>query len=168
MTPDLRWPEGPTRLQPLLRVKGLDRTDLMSHLHLKRSRVDSWLCGARRPSTEAGLRLANFLDVPLDYLYGGPSCSHLANLGPEEVATRASLDILLLREEARFSADMRDHLRSFIKSAAAPRSVKEWQALISDIVEPSFHFALQRQELLRRMLPKGQSERRTGRRPKSE
>src|SRR5438132_1261617 len=61
-----------TRLRDLLKSKGLEEGDLAQRFGT--SRAHSWLNGTRRPrADETGFELADWLEVPIEYLYGRPS-----------------------------------------------------------------------------------------------
>lgn len=139
------------RLEGLLKAKGLAEKDLGAEFG--RARAHSWLSGTRSPrADDVGFRLAKWLEVPvgyLGYLYGQPS--DLDALSFEEVAARGSLELFLEQEGQKVPRDLHQLYFSFVKSPVAPRTVEGWRALSKDIVEPSFEFAIRRQQVLRRM-----------------
>lgn len=145
------------RLKGLMKVKGLKRKDFQT-LGFGKSRSDSWLAGTRQPPADAGFKIAEWLQVPADYLYGRLS-PLLDPLPFEQVAARASLDLFLQEDRDRIPRVAHDLYEQFARSPVAPRTLDGWRALAKDIVEPSFQFAVQQQRVMRRMIEMAQPKR---------
>jgi len=109
----------------LLKTKGLTLED-----YLRPGFSRFWLQRTTRPEgpkPRDAVRLAAWLDVPMEYLFGG--APEYRKMKPWEVAARASLDLFFKRhpegpEAARVRRDLEDHLAA--TRERAPKTVAAW------------------------------------------
>ncbi len=139
------------RLRAVSKAKGLTEENLS--VRFGRSRAHSWIAGYRVPRADTiGFEVAEFLEVPLDFLYGRPS--PLDSLSIEHAVALSALN-RLLAERPGIPVTLRTLYEQFAKSIAAPHSVARWKALISELVEPVSQLAIQEGTAMTRMLESG-------------
>ena len=72
------------KIRELRKEKNLTQTDLAKRLNTTTSNVSGWECGKWQPDNDTLIRLAEILDVSVDYLLGREAIT------PEERAAGAS------------------------------------------------------------------------------
>src|SRR2546427_228169 len=100
--------------------------------YLKRGFSRFWLQRTTRPEgpkPKDAVRLAAWLEVPMEYLFGG--APEYRRMRPWEVASHSSLDLFFKRhregrEASRIRRDLEDHLEVMVKQA--PKTVAAWAA----------------------------------------
>ncbi len=58
------------RIKELMKVEGLNQTQLANRLGLKQSTISTWVLGKKEPSIRSLWALADYFDVDIDYLVG--------------------------------------------------------------------------------------------------
>lgn len=131
--PGFRW--RPDRVQALINVKKdeigrqLGRDLVRADLYAQGFRK-GWIDRKRKPDeplASEGAKVAQWLDVPLEYLVG--AAPEYDNMDAWEVASRASLDLFLKRhperaDAAQFREALEDHFK--VHRMQAPRTIAGW------------------------------------------
>jgi transcriptional regulator with XRE-family HTH domain len=137
------------RLRGVMNVKELQRKDLIT-LGFGGPRVDKWLAGHRKPRDQALRKIADWLEVSVDYLFGRrPDLEELEFRG---VAVRESLDTFLRQERQQIPQEVRPLLERIAESPKAPITVDQWRTQYQDVVLPSIQFGHHQGKTMRRML----------------
>ncbi len=116
----------PARVQILLEAKGLAIRDLVQAGFNR-----NWIQGKRQPKAPDAVRLAAWLEVSTEFLFG--AAPEYDGLEGWEVASRASLDIFLKRDaEGRRASAFRAELERHIDAVreSAPRTITHWRAAL--------------------------------------
>lgn len=135
------------RLFELMQVKGFTEADL-AELGYNKERVDGWRYSTRRPKPPDAFKIAQWLQVPAEYLYG--RASDLEGLPAWQVVTRASLDTFL-KTDRTMPSEARAIFEHYADSPGAPRRAEHWKDLYERFFTPAARFGQQRWKEARKM-----------------
>jgi hypothetical protein len=128
------------RVFGLMAVKGFSEDHLIA-LGYSKERIISWRYTTRRPKAPDGFKIAAWLEVRPEYLYG--RASDLEGLEAWEVASRCSLE-MFCRNEPKLAPEARAIFEHYAQSPGAPRRVAHWKDLYERFFEPATRFGQRR------------------------
>jgi hypothetical protein len=123
------------RLNGLMEVKGFERKHLVALGLQKPAMVDKWRAGTRGASVSDALRIAAWLDVCIDYLWGAPNRYDKYQENYTLVAIYASLDTFLdlTLEGQSTTDDIKTVLYEIASKPGAPVKRERWLATWRDV-----------------------------------
>lgn len=105
------------RLETVLKEQKITKTQLAADISMRRENLSDWKKNGGVPSSDVGIKIANYLNISLEWLVTGEGAKYVCPAEvPEEIFYLRKFELDLFKKYEDLSPDKKEVIKTLIKT----------------------------------------------------